>query len=192
MIKIIVIQIYNNLQVLWSSKVKFVSLCQLLKWPFFGSNSGPFTALEFIVSLVGIKNCFKNKGKKEEVIKKERRKERKKELNKQRKSLLLALNQPSEFWWSSWLGKAEEELVLLFSLPESHSLQLPSLQPSSSVCFRTSVPFCTQPTPSVHQLCCPRGAPIRGNSNTTFSFFAVLDARDSQRLFRIVQPPPLS
>ena len=52
--KIIIIQMYNNLQVLWSSKVKFVSLSQLLGWPLFGSYSGPFTALGFIVSLVGI------------------------------------------------------------------------------------------------------------------------------------------
>ena len=53
--KKIIIQIYNNLQVLWSSKVKFVSLSQLLGWALFGSNSGLFTVLGFIVSLVGIK-----------------------------------------------------------------------------------------------------------------------------------------
>ena len=53
--KIIIIQIYNNLQVLWSSKVKFVSLSQLLGCPLFGSNSGLFTVPGFIVSLVGIK-----------------------------------------------------------------------------------------------------------------------------------------
>ena len=61
-------QIYNNLQVLWSSKVKFVSLSQLLGCPLFGSNSGPFRAPGFIVSLVGIKK----KGRKEEGIEKER------------------------------------------------------------------------------------------------------------------------
>ena len=53
--KKIIIQIYNNLQVLWSSKVKFVSLSQLLGCPLFGSNSGLFTVPDFIVSLVEIK-----------------------------------------------------------------------------------------------------------------------------------------
>ena len=51
----IIIQIYNNLQVLWSSKVKFVSLSQLLGCPLFGSNSGFFTIPGCIVSLVGLK-----------------------------------------------------------------------------------------------------------------------------------------
>ena len=60
--KKIIIQIYNNLQVLWSSKVKFVSAVGM---PFFGSNSGLFTVPGFIVSLVGI---FKKKRKKEEEI----------------------------------------------------------------------------------------------------------------------------
>ena len=53
--KKIIIQIYNNLQVLWSSKVKFVSLPQPLGCPLFWSNSGLFTVPGFIVSLVGIK-----------------------------------------------------------------------------------------------------------------------------------------
>ena len=48
------IQIYNNLPVLWSSEVIFVSLSQLLGCPFFGSNSDLFTVPGFIVSLVGI------------------------------------------------------------------------------------------------------------------------------------------
>ena len=52
--KIIIIQIYNNLQVLWSSKVKFVSLSQLLGCPLFGSNFGLFRVPGFIVSLLGI------------------------------------------------------------------------------------------------------------------------------------------
>ena len=52
--KKIIIQLYNNLQVFWSSKVKFVSLSQLLGCPFFGSNSGVFTVPGFIVALVGI------------------------------------------------------------------------------------------------------------------------------------------
>ena len=52
--KIIIIQIYNILQVLWSSKVKFVSLSQLLGCPLFGSNFGLLTVPGFVVSLVGI------------------------------------------------------------------------------------------------------------------------------------------
>ena len=52
--KKIIIQIYNTLQVLWGSKVKFVSLFQLLGCPLFGSNSGLFIVPGFIVSLVGI------------------------------------------------------------------------------------------------------------------------------------------
>ena len=50
LMKKIIIQIYNILQVLWSSKVKFVSLSQLLGCPLFGSNSGLFTVPGFIVS----------------------------------------------------------------------------------------------------------------------------------------------
>ena len=52
--KKIIIQICNNLQVLWSSKVNSVSLSQLLGCPLFGSNSGLFTVPGFIISLVGI------------------------------------------------------------------------------------------------------------------------------------------
>ena len=48
-----IIQIYN-LQVLWSSKVKFVSLSQLLGCPLFGSNFVFFRVTGFIVSLMGI------------------------------------------------------------------------------------------------------------------------------------------
>ena len=63
--KKIIIQIYNNLQVLWSSKVKFVSLFQLLGCPLFGPNSGLFTVPGFIVSLVGLKE--KTRQKEEEI-----------------------------------------------------------------------------------------------------------------------------
>ena len=78
----IIIPIYNNWHILSSSKVKFVSLSQLLGCPLFGSNSGVFTVPGFIVSLVGIKKKNKEgrrdiKGKKEG-IEQERRKERKK------------------------------------------------------------------------------------------------------------------
>ena len=68
--KIIIIQIYNNLQVLWGSKVKFVSLSQLLGCPLFGSNSGLFTVPGFIVYLWELK-----KKRKEEEIKMERKEE---------------------------------------------------------------------------------------------------------------------
>ena len=70
--KKIVIQMYNNLQVLWSSKVKFVSLSQLLGCPLFGPNSGLFRVPGFIVSLVGIK---KKRQRKEEEIQRERKEE---------------------------------------------------------------------------------------------------------------------
>ena len=86
--KKIILQIYNILQVLWSSKVKFVSLCQLLGCPVFWSNSGLFTVPGFIVLLAGFKKKKKEgrrdmKGEKEGV-EQERRKERKKVL-KERK-----------------------------------------------------------------------------------------------------------
>ena len=65
--KKIIIQIYNILQVLWSSKVTFVSLSQLLGCPLFGPNFGLFTVPDFIVSLVGIKKEEKKKKKEEEI-----------------------------------------------------------------------------------------------------------------------------
>ena len=84
--------------------MKFVSVSQLLVWPLFESDSGPFTALGFIASLVGEK-------------KKEREREREKKERKKEKSLLLALNCPSEFCWSSRLQQAEWGCIALFSLP---------------------------------------------------------------------------
>ena len=53
--KKMIVQLYNILQVLGSNKVKFVSLSQLLGCPLFGSNSGLFTVPGFIVSLGGKK-----------------------------------------------------------------------------------------------------------------------------------------
>ena len=50
LMKKIIIQIYNTFQVLWNSKVKFVSLSQLLRCPLFGSKSGLFRVPGFIVS----------------------------------------------------------------------------------------------------------------------------------------------
>ena len=126
------IQIYNNLQVLWNSEVKFVSLSQLLGCPLCGYNSGLFPAPGFIVSLLRIKKKRRRgrkrneikRERKEEGIKKEKRNERKKELKKllkkNNKSPLLASDQPSQLYWSSWLQQAEGKLVLLFSLPELH------------------------------------------------------------------------
>ena len=77
-----IIQIYNNLQVLWSSKVKFVSLSQLLGCPLFGSNSGLFTVPGFIVSLAGIlkkrdgrKKRYKGRERRSRTRKQERREE---------------------------------------------------------------------------------------------------------------------
>ena len=58
------------MNILWSSKVKFVSLSQLLGCPLFGSNSGLFTVPGFIVSLVGIK---KKDGRKNRYKGRERR-----------------------------------------------------------------------------------------------------------------------
>ena len=56
-----IIQIYNILQVLFSSKVKFVSLSQMLGCPLFGSNFGLFTVPGFIVSVVGVKTKDRRK-----------------------------------------------------------------------------------------------------------------------------------
>ena len=65
----------------------------------------------------------------------------------------------------------------------------PASSPVSQFAAGPPALLCTQPRPSVHQLCCPRCVPIRGNSHTPFSLFAVLDARDSQRPLRPVQAP---
>ena len=65
------------MQGLWRSKVKFVSLSQLLGCPLFGANSGVFTAPGFIVSLVGIKK--KKDGMKKIYKRRERSRTRKKE-----------------------------------------------------------------------------------------------------------------
>ena len=45
------------------------------------------------------------------------------------------------------------------------------------------------PRPLVHHLCCLWGAPIRGNSHSTFFLVAVLDSRGSQFSLGVVQPP---
>ena len=83
-----IIQMYNKLQFLWSSKVKFVSLSQLLGCPLFGSNSGLFTVPGFIVTFVGIKKNMEGRRdikEEKEGVELERRKERKKVLNEERK-----------------------------------------------------------------------------------------------------------
>ena len=66
-----IMQIYNNFQVLWSSKVKVVSLYQLLGCPLFGSNSSLSTVPGFIVLLVEIKK--KKEGRRDKKGKKGRR-----------------------------------------------------------------------------------------------------------------------
>ena len=86
--KKIIVQIYNILQVLWSSKVTFVSLSQLLGCPLFGFSFGLFRVPGFIVSLVGIK---KKDGRKKRYKGRERRsrarkKEREEEGDKERKN----------------------------------------------------------------------------------------------------------
>ena len=123
----------------------------------FGSNSGLFRAPDFIVSPVGKEGKKKQgerrktegikKERKEEGVKKKKKDRKKKELKT--KSLLLALNLPTQFCWSSWLGQGEEGFISFFSLPKPHSLLLSSLQPSPSV------PFLAQPRPLVHHLGCP-------------------------------------
>ena len=75
-----IIPIYNKLQVLWSSKVKFVSLSHLFGCPLFGSNSGLFTVPGFIASFVGItkkgrKKRYKDKERRSRTRKREREKE---------------------------------------------------------------------------------------------------------------------
>ena len=85
--KKIIIQIYNNLQVLWNSKVKFVSLSQLLGCPALGPT---LVFSEFQVLLSHLWELKKKKKKKKEGrrdikgkkegIQQERRKERKKVL----------------------------------------------------------------------------------------------------------------
>ena len=65
--------------------MKFVSLSQVLGCPLFGSNSGLFTVLDFIVSLVGIKKKKEEEeeGRKKRYKGKERRnRTRKKEERK--------------------------------------------------------------------------------------------------------------
>ena len=57
-------QINNNLQVLWNSKVKFVSLSQLLGCPLFGTDSGPFTALFYCLTFAREGGGRKKKKKK--------------------------------------------------------------------------------------------------------------------------------
>ena len=50
--EVIIIKINNNMQVIWNSKLKFVSGSQLFRialCSLFGSVSGPFTASGFIV-----------------------------------------------------------------------------------------------------------------------------------------------
>ena len=122
-IKKIIIQIYNNLQVLWSSKVKFVSVSQLLGCPLLGPTL-VFSQFQVLLShLWGFKKK-KIEGRRDitgekEGVEPERRTERKKVLKekklnnnnnkellkktKTKNTSLLASNWPSQFCWSFWL-----------------------------------------------------------------------------------------
>ena len=51
------------------------------------------------------------------------------------------------------------------------------------------LPVCARPVPSIHHSHHPWGGLIRGNSHNNFSVFAVVVARHSQCLFRVVQLP---
>ena len=137
--------------IVWHSKVKFVSVSQLLGLAFcslYGSVSGPFTTPGLIVSLGG----------------------RKIEKGKQQISLLLTLNPLSKFCWSSWMPQEEEGCASLFSLPVvlqgwgrsgSQYSQLPSLQPRSSM---------SCPTVHLHKARAFNPPVVRGSLQCTSSF----------------------
>ena len=112
-------KINNKMQLLWDSKVKFVSASQLLALALCslsGSVFCSFTAPGVIVSHLG--------------------KEKKR---KEKKSLLLTLNPLREFCWSSWMLQAERGWASLFFLSCGFARmgawsglrysQVPSLQP---------------------------------------------------------------
>ena len=112
-------------------------------------------------------------------------------------SLLVILNQLSEFCCSSWLQQAEGSCALLFTLSTvlwglGHDLghNLHSCPASSPLLFPAGPPLliCARPVPSIHQLCCPWGALTRGTLPTTLLLF-VLVARHSESLFWLVQLP---
>ena len=73
----IIIQMYNNLQVLWSSKVKFVSLSQVLGCPLCGSNPGLFS--RFYCVTCGDEKKRKDGWKKKYKVRERRSRTRKKE-----------------------------------------------------------------------------------------------------------------
>lgn len=85
-------------------------------------------------------------------------------------------------WLSMFLWGLGPGLGLtLHSFPASSPVPLFVVGPPES--------FYAKPMPSVHQLCCSWSAPIRGNSYTTFSLFALLGARHSWSLFRVFELP---
>ena len=148
----IIIQINNNLQVLWNSKVKFVSVSQLLGWSVFGCDSGPFTVPGLIASLVGRRG------------RKEFKKKKPPACFKSTKWVLLVFLAAACWeglvsifllsvvlrWWGPGLG------CTLHSCPAS--------SPVPQFAVGPLLPFYTWPMPSVHRLYCPWGEPIRGNS----------------------------
>ena len=84
------------MQVLWDSKMRFVSVSQMLGLTscfLFGSFSGPFTAPGLTVSLGGKTKQNKNKNQTKTKTKPKQNKT----------SLLLTLTLPGKFCWSSWM-----------------------------------------------------------------------------------------
>ena len=118
---------------------------------------------------------------------------------RKRKSLLLTLNLPWQFCYSSWILQVLGCWASLFSLPivlgrwwwglgcNLHSG--PTSTSGLPWTARSPLSISTRPAPLIHQMCHPGGALIRGNSQTTFSLFGFLGAGHSQNLFRVVQPP---
>ena len=123
--KKIIIQIYHILQVLWSSKVKFVSLSQLLGCPLFVSSFGLFRVPGFIVLLVGIEKKEEEEGRKKRCTGKERKKVLKERKNNNKELLKKQTNKqkqacrPSQFCWSFLAIANSGSLAQLFSIPTS-------------------------------------------------------------------------
>ena len=145
----IIIQIYSNLQVLWISKVKFVSLSQLFRRPSLGPTL-VFSQFQVLLShlweLKGKKKMKKEgrrdiKGKKEG-IEQERRKERKKVLKEKiikinNNNYLKKKKPPAVFKLAKpvllvFLAAANSgDLAQLFSFPDQHSGNLLPRSPAA-------------------------------------------------------------
>ena len=123
--KKVIIQIYNNLQVLWSSKVKFVLLSQLLGCPSLGPTL-VFSLFQVLLShLWGLKK--KTEGRRDikgerEGIEQERRKERKKVLKEKQLKIIIIKN----FFLnaSCWLQTGQASVAGLFGRSRLRVLSL--------------------------------------------------------------------